>query len=81
MFFFGCAKVVCKKNVSSDALELHMLIREAKQHNALYPIHIKGTENRAELMSKKGQKNNFSLEFLARSEKSCSFHPLFLKAP
>ena len=35
----------------------------------------------AELMSKKGQKNNFSLEFLARSEKSCSFHPLFLKAP
>jgi hypothetical protein len=29
-------------------------------------------------MSKKGQKNNFSLEFLARSsEKSCSFHPLF----
>jgi hypothetical protein len=31
VFFFGCAKVVCKKNVSSDALELHMLIREAKQ--------------------------------------------------
>jgi len=57
-----------------------MLIREAKQHDAFYPIHIKGTENRAELMSKKGQKNNFSLEFLARSEKSCSFHHV-LKAP
>lgn len=27
---------VCKKIVSSDALELHMLIREAKQHNELY---------------------------------------------
>ena len=50
---------VCKKIVSSDALELHMLRREAKQHDAFYPIHIKGTENRAELMSKKGQKNNF----------------------
>ena len=71
---------VCKKIVSSDALELHMLIREAKQHNEFYPIHIKGTENIAELMSEKGQKNNFSLEFLARSEKSCSFHH-FLKAP
>ena len=68
---------VCKKIVSSDALELHMLIREAKQHNELYPIHIKGTENIAELMSNKGQKNNFSLEFLARSEKSCSFHHFF----
>ena len=79
MCFFGLCKCV-KKIVSSDALELHTLIREAKQHDAFYPIHIKGTENRAELMSKKGQKNNFSLEFLARSEKSCSFHHV-LKAP
>ena len=31
---------VCKKIVSSDALELHMLRREAKQHDAFYPIHI-----------------------------------------
>ena len=36
---------------TSDALELHM-IKEAKQHNELYPIHIKGTENIADVFTK-----------------------------
>jgi len=70
---------VCKKIVSSDALELHMLIREAKQHDAFYPIRIKGTENRAELMSKKDRRIISLLNFW-HAAKSCSFHPLFLKA-
>ena len=75
VFFWLCKCV--KKIVSSDALELHMLKEKQNNTNELYPIHIKGTENDAELMSTKGQKNNFSLEFLARSEKSCSFHHFF----
>ena len=41
---------------SSDALELHM-IREAKQHNELYPIHIKGTENIADVFTKANAPN------------------------
>ena len=36
---------------TSDALELHV-IREAKQHNELYPIHIKGTENIADVFTR-----------------------------
>ena len=36
---------------TSDALELHT-IREAKQHNELYPIHIKGTENIADFFTR-----------------------------
>ena len=41
---------------TSDALELHM-IREAKQHNELYPIHIKGTENIADVFTKANAPN------------------------
>jgi len=36
---------------TSDALELHT-IREAKQHNELHPIHIKGTENIADVFTR-----------------------------
>ena len=57
-----------------------MLIREAKQHNALYPIHIKGTENRAELMSKKGQKNIISLlNFWHAAKKALFFSSSFFE--
>jgi hypothetical protein len=41
---------------SSDALELDM-IREAKQHNELYPISIKGTENIADVFTKANTPN------------------------
>ena len=41
---------------TSDALELHM-IKEAKQHNELYPIHIKGTENIADVFTKANAPN------------------------
>jgi hypothetical protein len=41
---------------TSDALELHV-IREAKQHNELYPIHIKGTENIADVFTKANAPN------------------------
>ena len=64
---------VCKKIVSSDALELHMLIREAKQHNEFYPIHIKGTENRAELMSKKDRRIISLLNFWHAAKKAVLF--------
>ena len=36
---------------TSDALELHT-IREAKQHDELHPIHIKGTENIADVFTR-----------------------------
>jgi hypothetical protein len=38
VFFWLCKCV--KKLFHQDALELHMLRREAKQHDAFYPIHI-----------------------------------------
>ena len=69
--FFWLCKCV-KKIVSSDALELHML-REAKQHNELYPIHIKGTENRAELMSKKDRRIISLLNFWHAAKKAVLF--------
>ena len=79
--FFLVVQVVCKKIVSSDALELHTLIREAKQHNELFIQCVsKGQKIEPKIEVKKGQKNTFSLEFLAfSSEKSLFFSSSFFE--
>lgn len=54
--FFTFFWVVVRRDFTSDALDLHT-IKEAKQHNELHPMHIKGTENIADVFTKANAPN------------------------